>query len=135
MHIIPPGSTPSRPAPADYFTGTVWQETICDPGETLALRALAVTFAPGARTHWHTHPLGQTLLVLSGAGLIQSRGGPVQALRAGDRVWIPPGEVHWHGAGPDTMMRHLALQEAQDGVAAHWLDPVSDADYQGQDRD
>ena len=129
MEIKPAVSTPSRPAPGEYFTGVVWQESICDPGETKALTALTVTFTPGARTHWHTHPLGQTLFVLSGCGLIQCRGGPVQTIRAGDRVWIPPGEEHWHGAGPDTMMRHVAMQETENGVSADWLEPVSDGDY------
>ena len=129
MEIRPAGSTPSRPAPAEYFTGTVWQEAIIAPGETRALMSLMVTFAPGARTYWHKHPLGQTLFVVSGVGLVQSRGGPVQTIRAGDRVWIPPGEEHWHGAGPDTLMRHVAMQEVEDGVSAHWLEPVSDAEY------
>ena len=133
MEIRPAGSTPSRPAPVEYFTGTVWQEVICGPDETKALMSLMVTFAPRARTHWHTHPLGQTLLVVSGNGLIQSRGGPVQAIRAGDQIWIPPGEEHWHGAGPDTLMRHIAMQEAEDGVGAHWLEPVSEADYGQRD--
>ena len=129
MEIRPAGSTPARPAPVDCFTGTVWQEVICGPNETKALMSLMVTFAPGARTHWHTHPLGQTLLVVSGNGLIQSRGGSMQTIRAGDQVWIPPGEEHWHGAGPGTLMRHIAMQEAEDGVGAHWLEPVSEAEY------
>ncbi|TVP73606.1 MAG: cupin domain-containing protein [Rhodobacteraceae bacterium] len=132
MEIRPAHSIPSRQAPVEYFTGTVWQEPICSPAETKALMALIVTFAPGARTYWHAHPLGQTLLVLSGSGLVQRRTGPVQTIRAGDRVWIPPGEVHWHGAGPDTMMRHVAMQEAEEGVSTHWLEPVSDADYRQQ---
>ncbi len=132
MEIRTADSIPSRPAPVEYFTGAVWQEPICDPGNTKALISLMVTFTPGARTYWHKHPLGQTLLVISGCGLIQSRGGPVQSIRAGDRVWIPPGEEHWHGAGPDTIMRHVAMQEAEDGVSAVWLEPVSDADYRQQ---
>jgi quercetin dioxygenase-like cupin family protein len=129
MEIRPASSTPSRPAPVEYFTGSVWQEPICDPGQTKALMALMVTFAPGARTHWHTHPLGQTLLVILGCGLIQSRGGPVQTISAGDRVWIPPDEEHWHGAGPETLMRHIAMQEVAGGAGVHWLETVSDADY------
>ena len=129
MQIRPAESIPSRPAPVEYFTGAVWQEPICGPDETRALTSLMVTFLPGARTHWHTHPLGQTLLVISGCGLIQCRGGPVQTIRAGDRVWIPPGEEHWHGAAPDTIMRHIAMQETEHGVSAVWLEPVSDADY------
>ena len=131
MEIRTAGMTPALPAPEDYFTGTVWQEAICDPPRTRALRALLVTFAPGGRTHWHTHPLGQTLVVTAGCGLIQRRGGPVQTIRAGDTVWIPPGEEHWHGAGPDTLMRHVAMQEAEDGIGAHWLEPVTDAQYRG----
>ena len=129
MQIRPAESIPSRPAPVEYFTGAVWQEPICGPDETRALTSLMVTFLPGARTHWHTHPLGQTLLVISGCGLIQCRGGPVQTIRAGDRVWIPPGKEHWHGAAPDTIMRHIAMQETEHGVSADWLEPVSDADY------
>ena len=131
MEIRPCGTTPALAAPADYFTGTVWQEALCDPPETRSLRSLLVTFAPGARTHWHTHPLGQTLAVLSGCGRIQSRGGPVQTIRAGDVVWIPPGEEHWHGAGPETPMRHIAMQEVEHDGGAHWLEPVSDAQYRG----
>ena len=130
MEIRPCGSTPSLSAPAAYFTGTVWQEPINDPAKTTALRSLLVTFAPGARTYWHKHPLGQTLYVTSGTGLIQSRGGPVQSIHAGDRVWIAPGEEHWHGAGPDTLMCHVAMQETKDGVGADWLEPVTDAQYQ-----
>ncbi len=133
MEIRPCGTTPALAAPEDYFTGTVWQEAICDPPATRSLRSLLVTFAPGARTHWHTHPLGQTLVVTAGCGLAQSRGGPVQTIRAGDVVWIPPGEEHWHGAGPDTLMRHVAMQEAEGGVGAHWLEPVSNAQYRGAD--
>ncbi len=86
-------------------------------------------FSPGARTNWHTHPLGQTLHVVEGAGLVQTRGGPVRRIRAGDTVWIPAGEMHWHGAAPDTGMTHLAIQEASDGRAADWFEPVSDEDY------
>ena len=82
-----------------------------------------------ARTHWHTHPLGQTLYVTAGCGRVQSLGGPVREIRAGDTVWIPPGEKHWHGAGPDTAMTHIALQEALDGSAVEWMEPVSDSDY------
>lgn len=132
MEIRPCGSTPSNSAPADYFTGTVWQEALCAPPETRAVISLLVSFAPKARTHWHTHAVGQTLYVTSGAGLIQSRGGPLQTIRAGDRIWIPGGEEHWHGAGPDTLMSHIAIQEVEGGTATHWLEPVSDAQYQGE---
>jgi quercetin dioxygenase-like cupin family protein len=132
MEIRPCSTTPTLPAPADYFTGQVWQDAISAPSETPNLRSLLVTFAPGARTHWHTHPLGQTLYVTSGCGRIQSWGGPLQTISAGDVIWIPPGEKHWHGAGPDTLMRHVALQEAEDGVAAQWLEAVSDTQYRGE---
>jgi quercetin dioxygenase-like cupin family protein len=90
-----------------------------------------VSFAPGARTAWHTHPLGQTLYVVSGCGRAQSWSGPVREIRAGDIVWIPPGEKHWHGAAPTTRMTHLAMQEAQDGVAVEWLEHVAEEDYAG----
>ena len=132
MELWPNGSRPTRPAPAEYFTGTVWQDPICEVPEPGRLRALLVTFAAGARTNWHTHPLGQTLYVTSGCGRFQSWGEPVQTIRAGDVIWIPPGEKHWHGAGPDTMMRHVAMQEVQDGVGADWLEAVSDVQYRGE---
>ena len=90
-----------------------------------------VRFDPGARTHWHTHPLGQTLVVIAGCGRTQSWGGPIQEIRAGDVVWIPPGEKHWHGAGPDTSMTHLSIQEALNGSPVDWLEPVTDAQYGG----
>jgi quercetin dioxygenase-like cupin family protein len=93
--------------------------------------AAKVSFEPGARTAWHTHPLGQTLLVLSGVGLVQAKGGPIREIRAGDTVWIPPGEVHWHGASASNGMIHLAIQEALDGSAVTWMEHVSDEDYGG----
>ncbi|TNF59736.1 MAG: cupin domain-containing protein [Rhodobacteraceae bacterium] len=120
---------PTRPAPTEWFTGTVWQDPILDAPAPARLRALSVTFAPGARTAWHTHPLGQTLYVVSGVGRIGLRDAAPRVIRAGDTVWIPPGEEHWHGAAPDTMMCHIAMQEAEGGGAAHWLEQVSDADY------
>ena len=132
MKIRRCGTTPSTVAAPDYFTGTVWQEAISNPKETIAVTSLMVTFSPGARTHWHTHPLGQTLLIVAGCGLVQSRGGPLETIRAGDRVWIPPGEEHWHGAGPDTLMRHVAMQETRNGIGADWLEPVSDSQYHGE---
>jgi quercetin dioxygenase-like cupin family protein len=91
-----------------------------------------VTFEPGARTAWHTHPLGQTLVVTAGSGLCQSWGGPVEAIRAGDTVWFAPGEKHWHGASPTTGMAHIAIQEALDGKAVDWLEPVDDTQYTGE---
>ncbi|MAY87776.1 MAG: cupin [Pseudooceanicola sp.] len=129
MQITKAGSRPSRRAPDSYFTGTVWQDVIADAPEPARLRALRVTFEPGARTAWHTHPFGQTLHVESGVGLIAKRSEAPQVIRPGDSIWIPAGVEHWHGAGPDTGMVHLALQEAENGKTADWLEHVSDADY------
>ncbi len=123
------GSTPSRRGPADWFTGTVWQEPIVEAPAPARLKATVVRFDPGARTAWHTHPLGQTLYVVAGAGLAQSFFGPVGQIRAGAVVWLPPGEKHWHGAGPSTAMTHVAMQEALDGVAVEWLEHVTDEQY------
>jgi quercetin dioxygenase-like cupin family protein len=129
MEIIGPETRTHKPADPAYFTGTVWQEPVIEAPAPARVRALRVTFEPGARTAWHTHPLGQTLHVLSGVGRIGTRDGTVRLIRAGDTVWIPPGEEHWHGATPDQIMCHLAIQEAEGGRAADWLEPVSDADY------
>ncbi|MGX0902566.1 quercetin dioxygenase-like cupin family protein [Roseovarius sp. MBR-79] len=129
MEIIRTESVASRLAEPAYFTGRVWQEVVSAPPAPARVRALRVTFEPGARTAWHTHPLGQTLHVVSGFGLIGTRGGPVEVIRAGDTVWIPPGEEHWHGAAPDRMMCHLAIQEAEDGRTADWLAHVTDVEY------
>jgi len=129
MEIITPETRTHKRADPAYFTGTVWQEPVIEAPEPARVRALRVTFEPGARTAWHTHPLGQTLHVLSGVGRVATRVGPVQVIRAGDTVWIPPGEEHWHGAAPDQMMCHLAIQEALEGRIADWLDQVSDAEY------
>lgn len=129
MEITKAGSRPTRRAPDSYFTGTVWQDVIADAPEPARLRALRVTFEPGARTAWHTHPFGQTLHVESGVGFIAKRGEAPQVIRPGDSIWIPAGVEHWHGAGPDTGMVHLALQEAENGKTADWLEHVSDADY------
>lgn len=131
MKITACGAAASKKPPADYFTGTVWQEPIVEAPEPARVRAAMVTFEPGARTNWHTHPLGQTLHVVSGAGLAQVWGEPIQAIKAGDTIWIPPGEKHWHGAGPTTRMSHMAIHEALDGVHVDWLEPVSDAQYAG----
>jgi len=120
---------PTRKGPADYFTGTVWLDPIIEAPEPARVRALRVSFEPGARTAWHTHPLGQTLHVLSGIGRVQAAGGPVREIRPGDTVWIPPGEKHWHGAGPEHAMVHLAVQEALDGKAVAWMEHVTDAEY------
>ena len=129
MDIHKAGSRASLRANPAYFTGTVWQDPVVSAPSPARLNALVVSFEPGARTAWHTHPLGQTLHVLSGTGRVCLRGQAPQVIRAGDTVWIPPGEDHWHGAGPDTGMVHMAMQEAQDGSAADWGDHVSDADY------
>ncbi|GGH27062.1 Cupin domain protein [Cribrihabitans marinus] len=129
MQIHPAGSRPTRRANPDYFTGTVWQDPVIEAPEPARVRALVVRFEPGARTAWHTHPLGQTLMVLSGVGLVGRRGEAPRLIRAGDTVWIPPGEQHWHGATPDIAMTHLAMQEAEDGRVADWQEKVSDADY------
>jgi quercetin dioxygenase-like cupin family protein len=132
MDIRQCGSIPARRGPADWFSGTVWQEPIIETEAPARLRAALVSFDPGARTAWHTHPLGQTLYVTSGCGLAQSWGGPIREIRAGDVIWIPPGEKHWHGAGPTTRMSHIAMQEALDGSPVEWLEQVSDAQYSGQ---
>jgi quercetin dioxygenase-like cupin family protein len=131
MQHFPCGSRPTRRPPADWFTGTVLQEPIIQAEEPARVMAAAVHFEPGARTNWHTHPLGQTLHVISGSGLAQSWGGPTVRLNAGDTLWIPPGEKHWHGASPENRMTHIAIQEALDGSAVEWLEPVSDDQYQG----
>jgi quercetin dioxygenase-like cupin family protein len=129
MKITTCGSRASAAGPASYFTGRVRVDPIIEAPGPARLRAVSVTFEPGARTHWHTHPLGQTLHVISGAGLVQSLNGPVREIRAGDTVWFEPGEKHWHGAGPSAAMTHIAMQEALDGKTVEWLEPVSDTQY------
>lgn len=129
MEIRPCGSVPSRRGAGQWFTGTVWQDPVIEAEPPARLRAVVVRFDPGARTNWHTHPLGQTLHVIAGKGLVQKMGEPVREIRAGDTVWIAPGERHWHGAGPNTAMTHMAMQEALDGHAVEWFEPVSDEDY------
>ena len=129
MDIKRNGSSPSAPGHADYFTGTVRLDTPFKaeaPGRT---GGAIVTFEPGARTAWHTHPLGQILVVTAGLGRVQRAGGPVQEIRPGDVVWFAPGERHWHGAAPQTALSHIAIQEVQDGRAVDWAEPVDDADY------
>lgn len=129
MIITAAADVRSRPGLATYFTGTVWQEPIIEAPDPARIRALRVSFTPGARTNWHTHPLGQTLHVLSGVGRVQLLGEPVRVILPGDTVWIAPGEKHWHGAAPDTAMVHLAMQEHLDGSNVTWMEPVSDGDY------
>lgn len=129
MDIHPAGSRPSRRAPDSYFTGTVWQDPIVATSAPARLVVFRVTFEPGARTAWHSHPLGQTLHVVSGVGRIQVAGEKIREIKPGDTVWIPPGEKHWHGAAPTTGMCHFAMQEALDGETATWMEMVTDADY------
>lgn len=132
MIIHPAGSRPSGTGPADYFTGTVRMDPLITAPDPARLRGATVTFEPGARTAWHTHPLGQTLIVTAGLGRAQREGGPVEILRPGDTVWFEPGEKHWHGAAPDCAMTHIALQEALDGSAVTWMEHVTDAQYTTQ---
>jgi len=123
------GSRPTRRASADYFTGTVWQDPIVVAEAPARVVATRVSFEPGARTAWHTHPLGQTLYVLSGVGRFQTKGGPIVEIRPGDTIWIPPGEKHWHGASPNNRMTHIAMQEAENGSAVTWMEKVTDEEY------
>ena len=129
MKITRSGSMPTRRGATESFTGTVWQDPIVDAPAPARVRANRVSFEPGARTAWHTHPLGQTLHVVSGVGRMQAWDGPVVEIRPGDSIWIAPGEKHWHGAAPSTGMVHIALQEHLDGVHVTWLEPVSDEQY------
>jgi quercetin dioxygenase-like cupin family protein len=123
-------STATGPGPADWFTGTVFLDPVAAPSDGSRLSATSVHFAPGARTAWHTHPNGQTIWVTEGVGLAQRRGGPIEVIRAGDRVFFEPGEDHWHGAGPDRFMTHLAMLEVgDDGSPATWGEHVSDEEY------
>jgi quercetin dioxygenase-like cupin family protein len=131
MEIIPSGSQPSRPGPADYFTGTVRVDPLFDAPEPARVVGAHVTFEPGARTAWHTHPLGQTLLVTSGAGRAQRWGGSIEEIRPGDIVWFAPGEKHWHGASPTAAMTHIAIQDKLDGKTVDWLEQVTDDQYRG----
>ena len=129
MQITRAGSQPSGKGPAEWFTGMVRIDPLFTAPPPARVAGAAVTFEPGARTAWHTHPLGQTLIVTSGVGWVQREGGPVEEIRPGDVVWFPPGEKHWHGATPTTAMRHLAIQEALDGKVVDWLEHVSDEQY------
>jgi quercetin dioxygenase-like cupin family protein len=122
---------PTVVAPEGYFTGRVLQTPVVEAEAPARVRSAMVSFEPGARTAWHTHPLGQTLVVVAGAGRAQSWGGPAREIRAGDVVWFAPGEKHLHGAGPKTAMTHLAFHEALDGRHVEWLEKVSDEQYQG----
>jgi len=129
MEIIQAGSRPTRRGPKESFTGTVWQDPIITPQAPMRIVSSRVAFEPGARTAWHTHPLGQTLYVIAGVGRFQSKGGPIREIRPGDVVWISPGEKHWHGGSPTTGMVHIAIQESLDGSHVNWMEQVTDAEY------
>ena len=129
MDIKRSGSRPSGKGPADYFTGAVRIDPLFEAPEPARGRSASVTFEPGARTAWHTHPLGQILIVTSGLGWAQRWGGPIEEIRPGDVVWFPPGEKHWHGATPKTAMTHIAIQEALNGKPVDWMELVSDEQY------
>lgn len=131
MDITRAGSVPSTTGPAEYFTGTVRIDPLFSPPEPARAAGALVTFEPGARTAWHTHPYGQTVIVTAGCGWAQREGGQVEVIRPGDVVWFPPGEKHWHGATATTAMTHIAVQEKRDGSPVTWLEHVSDADYRG----
>ena len=125
MQIKRSGSQPSTRGPAEWFTGAVRIDPLFDAPAPARAAGASVTFEPGARTAWHTHPLGQTLIVTAGFGRAQRWGGPVEEIRPGDIVWFPPGEKHWHGASPTTAMTHIAVQEKLDGKAVEWMEHVS----------
>lgn len=130
MEIKRNGSQPSAKGPADYFTGTVRIDSQFQRNTPARVGGAIVTFEPGARTAWHTHPLGQTLIVVSGYGRVQRLGGAIEEIRPGDIVWFEPGEKHWHGAAPTTAMTHIAIAEALDGKVVDWMEQVSDEQYQ-----
>jgi quercetin dioxygenase-like cupin family protein len=131
MEIRRSGSQPSEKGPAEWFTGTVRIDPLFRSPDPARAAGAAVTFEPGARTAWHTHPLGQTLVVVAGAGRVRRWDGPIEEIRPGDVVLIAPGEKHWHGAGPTTAMTHIAIQERLDGAAVQWLEHVTDEQYRG----
>ncbi|MCU1725152.1 cupin domain-containing protein [Pseudomonas sp. 5P_5.1_Bac1] len=131
LTVTPSGSQPSAKGPADYFTGTVRVDAPFKGTNNARVSGATVTFEPGARTAWHTHPLGQTLIVTAGTGLVQQLGQPVRAIRPGDTVWIPPNVKHWHGATETTAMTHIAIAEVLDGKVVEWMEQVSD-DHYGQ---
>jgi quercetin dioxygenase-like cupin family protein len=131
MEIKRAGSQPSGKGPAEWFTGTVRIDPLFGPPEPARVTGAHVTFEPGARTAWHTHPLGQTLIVTSGLGRVQRDGGAIEEIRPGDVVWFAPGEKHWHGASPATAMTHIAIQEKLNGSAVDWLEHVTDQQYEG----
>jgi len=129
MDVKRSGSQPSRKGPAEYFTGTVRFDPLFEAVEPARAVAVSVTFEPGARTAWHTHPLGQTLVVTAGCGRAQRWGGPIEEIRSGDVISFAPGEKHWHGAAPTTAMTHIAIAEGLDGKVVDWMEHVNDAQY------
>jgi quercetin dioxygenase-like cupin family protein len=132
MEIKRGGSQPSSKGSSEYFTGAVRVDPLFQSPDPARARGACVTFEPGARTAWHTHPLGQTLVVTAGCGRVQRWGDPVEEIRPGDVVWFAPWEKHWHGAAPTTAMTHIAIQEALDGLAVDWMEQVSDEHYLGR---
>jgi len=131
MEIKKAGSRASTKGPSEWFAGAVRVDPLFQAPEPARVTGGSVTFEPGARTNWHTHPLGQTLIVTAGVGRVQRWRGPVEEIRPGDVVWIAPGEKHWHGAAPSTSMTHIAIQEKLNGSVGDWLEAVSDEQYQG----
>jgi quercetin dioxygenase-like cupin family protein len=129
MKIIRSGSRASSQGPAEWFTGSVRIDSLLQTEAPARVMGATVTFEPGARTAWHTHPLGQTLIVTTGSGLVQREGGAVEAIHPGDVIWFSPGEKHWHGATATTAMTHIAIQEALEGIAVDWLEHVTDEQY------
>lgn len=134
MQIRRSGSQAPARGPAEYFTGQVRIDPMFEAPEPARMRCASVTFEPGARTAWHTHPLGQTLIVTAGIGWTRCEGGPKEEIRAGDVIWCPCGRRHWHGATPTTSMTHIAIQEALDGKVVEWMEHVSDAEYLGNEQ-
>lgn len=129
MEIKRSGSQASVKGPSEWFTGTVRIDPLFQAPDPAFVQSASVTFEPGARTAWHTHPLGQTLIITAGCGWVQCAGGPIEEIRPGDVVWIPPAEKHWHGATPTTAMTHIAIQEQKDGKVVDWMEQVTDEQY------
>ena len=129
MEIKRIGSQASVKGPSEWFTGTVRIDPLFQAADPALVQGASVTFEPGARTAWHTHPLGQTLIIMAGCGWVQREGGRIEEIRPGDVVWFPPGEKHWHGATPTTAMTHIAIQEKLDGKVVDWMEQVSDEQY------
>ena len=132
MDIIRSGSQPSGQGQVEYFTGSVRIDPLFQPNDPTRASGASVAFEPGARTAWHSHPLGQTLIVTAGCGLVQSWGSPVEKIRPGDVIWFSPGEKHWHGATVTTAMTHISIVEQLEGKSADWMEKVSDAEYQAE---